>query len=269
MNKIKKDLPWVLLNVAGNIYAISCESVLSLFQIGKVTPVPKAPKEIRGVINFRGQMIQLIDIRNILNLKTIEEEIKEFEELMDERQKDHENWVAALEKSVKDKNEFTLTTDPHKCAFGKWYDSFDTKSNNIMFLMTYSKFDKPHKAIHAIADEAKKLMASGDLNGALGLIENTRNTDLKQMIHLFDDIKEAFRESKREIIVVLGDNTRSISLAVDEITAIEHLKEIDEELIKETMTNTEFMMGTGKRKDDSPVFLLNDDLLIKTFLDKK
>lgn len=120
---------------------IPCEFVLSLSQLKNVTPLPESPKEISGVIDFRGHMVELIDIKNILNFKPTKEEIQEFCELMDARRQDHINWLTTLENSVKNETEFTLTTDPHKCAFRKWYDSYNPDIGNIMFLTTFSRFN--------------------------------------------------------------------------------------------------------------------------------
>lgn len=262
MNKEKENSPWVLLDIAGTVYAISCSSVLSLNQLSKVTPLPSSPPEARGVIDFRGRLIQLIDTRTLLNLNTISYEVRAFEEMMDKRREDHLNWLNTLEKCVKEDIEFNLTTNPHQCAFGKWYDSYNKKTQNILFLSVFASFDKPHKAIHQIGIKAKELISNGNKDDAIALIESTKDTELKQMLHLFDEIKIAFKESKREIVVVLGeDEKHCISIAVDDIVAIEHLTEIDEDLIRSTMTDTEYLVGIGKRKDGSSVILLNDDYL--------
>lgn len=266
MKEIKENLPWVLLDVAGIVYAISCEHVLSLHQVGKITPVPNSPDEISGVIDFRGQIIQLLNIRYILSIKAAEDEILEFERLMDQRKQDHMTWLETLKDSIVNNKPFSLTTDHHACAFGKWYDNFHTDDTNLMFIL--AKFDEPHKAIHRVGIDACNLAARGNREGAMKLIERTNDTILHRMIDLFEQVKEAYRESKKEILVVFGDNARSIGIAVDEIVAIEYLRDFDEELIKNTITNTDYLIGTGKRKDGKVVFLLNDECLLQTFLDK-
>lgn len=266
MNAIKKELPYILLSIADNVYAISCESVISLSQLGKVTPVPNVPREIKGVIKFREQVIPFVDMRKVLNLKSIEDEIKEFYALMEARRQDHINWITTLQKCVKDKTKFTLTTDPHACAFGKWYDTYDSKSTDIMFSVTFVKFDTPHKAIHQIGIEVNKLIEQGKYEEANEIIEKTKDTDLQQMIHLFDELKEAYKESKREISIVLGDGKNNLTISDDEIVAIEYLTEIDTDLIKSTIIETEFLLGIGKRKNGLTALLLNDEYILKTFL---
>lgn len=266
MKNSKLDSPWVLLELNNVIYATSCESVLSLNQLPEVTPLPKSPCEVRGVINFRGKLIELLDARKLLNIKTIMEEINEFNTMINQRYQDHCNWLANLENTVKSDAEFTLTTDPHKCAFGKWYDSYNIKNTDLLFSSTFAKFDKPHKAIHHIGIKAKQLIDGGDKQAAIALIESTKNTELKQMMGLFEDIKEAYHNSRKEIVVVLGENEeKCIGLSVDQITAIEHLSEFDENLVKDSMTGTEYLAGIAKRKDSSVVLLLNEEYLLAKY----
>ena len=264
MNDTKLLLPWVLLDIAGVIYGISCEYVLSLPPISHITPLPKAPLEIRGIIDFRGHMIKLVNLQKILNVLSLEEKVKSFYELMDARKQDHINWLETLKNCVETNTEFTLTTDPHKCAFGKWYDSYNSDNSNIMFLSAFSKFDKPHKAIHQIGEKAEELIESNKYSEALALINLTKDNELKQMINLFDEIKNAYKESNREIVIVIGNGKNTISIAVDNILAVEYLTETDEKLVKESMTTTKYLSGLAKRKDNSLVILLNDDYLLAT-----
>ncbi len=54
--------------------------------------------------------------------------MEDFSKLMRQREEDHRNWLNELEKSVKEKSEFRLARDPHKCAFGRWYYSYRSDS---------------------------------------------------------------------------------------------------------------------------------------------
>lgn len=260
---------WVLASISKNIYAISCQSVFSLFQLNKLTPLPSSSENIKGVIDYQGKVIQLIDIKRIFNLTSTHQEIEDFRTLMELRKQDHIKWLKNLENSVLQKTEFTLTTDPHKCAFGKWYDSYDVQNDNIIFMSTFGKFDAPHKAIHEIAIKAKALIDRGDNDGAINLVESTKNNELQQMMYLFDELKNAYEESKKEIVVVLGNKDNSISIAVDEVVAIEELVDFDSDLLKDTISNSDYISGIAKRKTGQPVFLLNDEYLLDKYRYKK
>jgi len=58
--------------LAGAPYALPVERVREIVRMRPVTPVPRTPDEVRGVISLRGEMIELIDLRRRLSLGSIE-----------------------------------------------------------------------------------------------------------------------------------------------------------------------------------------------------
>ena len=58
--------------LAGAPYAVPVERVREIVRMRPVTPVPRMPDEVRGVISLRGEMIELIDLRRRLSLGSIE-----------------------------------------------------------------------------------------------------------------------------------------------------------------------------------------------------
>lgn len=263
----EEECPHVLVDVAGLVYAIPCNHVLSLEQLTKVTPMPASPAEVRGVVNFRGRIIELIDMRVIFNAKSIDADVKEFFKTMDSMKEAHLNWIHTLEDCILNNKEFTLTTDPHQCAFGKWYDNYKTNDSVLKFEL--AKFDKPHKAIHQIGINAVEIQKRGDTKEAINLINQTKDTDLLQMMELFGNIKDAYANSRREILVVLGETEQNaISISVDEIVAIEHIFEIDKDLIHDTIVNVDYITGVAKRKNENVIYILNAEHLLKTYSKK-
>lgn len=267
LQKNENDSPQVLVDVAGLVYAIPCSCVLSLEQLTKVTPMPTSPAEVRGVVNFRGRIIELLDSRILFNSKSIDQEIREFNELMDCMKEAHLTWIRTLEDCILSDKEFTLTTDPHQCAFGKWYDNY--KTNDSVLALELAKFDKPHKAIHQLGITAVEMRRRGDSEGAIKLINSTKDTELQQMVGLFGNIKDAYANSRREILVVLGETEQNaISISVDEIVAIEQIFEVDKDLINDTIVNINYITGVAKRKNGSVVYILNNEYLLKTYSKK-
>ena len=53
-------------------YAIPVDHVREIVRMRAVTPVPRVPSEIRGVIALRGQVVQVVDLRMRLGLPTPE-----------------------------------------------------------------------------------------------------------------------------------------------------------------------------------------------------
>jgi purine-binding chemotaxis protein CheW len=49
-------------------YAVPVERVREIVRIRPITPVPRVPKDVRGVISLRGEIVEVIDLRLRLDL---------------------------------------------------------------------------------------------------------------------------------------------------------------------------------------------------------
>ena len=57
---------YVLFTLAGSRYAVSVPHVLEISKVPPVTPVPNVPTWIRGIVNVRGEILSVIDVRSLL-----------------------------------------------------------------------------------------------------------------------------------------------------------------------------------------------------------
>jgi purine-binding chemotaxis protein CheW len=58
--------------IAGAPYAVPVERVREIVRMRPITPVPRTPEEVRGVVSLRGEMIELIDLGRRLGIGSIE-----------------------------------------------------------------------------------------------------------------------------------------------------------------------------------------------------
>ena len=65
MSEIKQYVGFVLGNER---YAISITDVEEIIRLTEITPVPKAPDFIEGIINLRGRVIPVADLKKRINL---------------------------------------------------------------------------------------------------------------------------------------------------------------------------------------------------------
>ena len=65
---VSGDFPWVLFSVGDVVYAIFSKHVLSIEILNATTPLVDSPIYVRGITNFRGDMISLIDLRMLFGL---------------------------------------------------------------------------------------------------------------------------------------------------------------------------------------------------------
>ena len=215
-------MPWVVTHLGTSLFGLNCGVVREIIIMPEVSRVPGAPEFIRGVINLRGRVIPLVDLRRRLGMHTSSEETEALCRLMEQRAQDHRRWLEELEASVKEKRKFTLARDPHQCAFGKWYDRF--KTDNIAVSAVLKKFDAPHKIIHALADEIEGLVETGGTAQAAEKFEHARNGVLATMLRLFADFQQMIR---RELAVVLNGSAGAYAVSVDSVASVEKLSEAD------------------------------------------
>ncbi len=149
---------------------------------------------------------------------------------MNQREQDHRNWLKELDRCVLEGDEFRLATDPHKCAFGKWYDSYRPESPWIAALLR--KFEAPHNTIHGLASSAKELVRAQKREEAHRLVEQARGKELREMVSLFEQMKQLMRETVKELAMVIATSRNTFAVSIDRAIAVENIppgqiKEVD------------------------------------------
>ena len=55
--------------LAGSSYAIPVERVREIVRLREITPMPRVPDFVKGVIALRGEIVQVVDLRMCLGLR--------------------------------------------------------------------------------------------------------------------------------------------------------------------------------------------------------
>jgi purine-binding chemotaxis protein CheW len=61
-------VPLALVRIGEESFGLELSTVIAFTELEEVTPVPGTPSEILGVVNFRGEVVTLLDVRNHLGL---------------------------------------------------------------------------------------------------------------------------------------------------------------------------------------------------------
>lgn len=259
MNNINAEMLFVVFQLQGNSYAIKSDHVAAITLFDEVTPVAGHGEDIRGLVLHRGQTIPLLDMRRKLKQIPLKEELARFEQMLHARKEDHLNWIDALTTTVRTGTDFRLATDPHQCAFGKWYDHFQTENHHLRFHL--KKIDKPHRKLHHTAVLVLELMQKGDQAGAERLIEQAKRDYVSPLVKLLEQTTSIYTASVREIAIVVAYQDLTVGLIVDEVEGVEQLQILECDI---PMKSYDYMIGIGKRYgSESLVILLNDELIIK------
>jgi purine-binding chemotaxis protein CheW len=63
------DLPMVVFHLGKEAYSLRLHDVREIIMVGLITPVPRAPSFIEGVLNLRGEVMPVIDLRERFGLE--------------------------------------------------------------------------------------------------------------------------------------------------------------------------------------------------------
>jgi purine-binding chemotaxis protein CheW len=258
-----KNLPFVLFQVKDGLYALGSERVREIVMLPKVIAVPNVPPEIRGVINLRGKIIRLMDLRVMLGLPSAKTEVEELIQLLHEREQDHLNWLTELESCVRERRPFKMARDPHLCKFGVWYHKF--KTDNTLLKMALKKMEKPHAIIHASAADILLMAERGDMDGAQALLAARRNRELVELVKLFNEVRRLLREHHRELAIVVESGEKRFAFSIDQVEAVERIPEESIEPMSEALVgrNENLKWRLGKRgKTNQTILLLDEDFFV-------
>ena len=150
---------------------------------------PSAPDHLRGVFDHRGRIVPVYDTRKLMGYPSYLQERDALIALLHQREQDHRKWLTELEQATLEQRPFTLQRDPHKCAFGKWYDANrQTISENIEIRLLLGQFDTPHQRIHAVADQIDRCVRINDFEQAKEILTRTRSGPLARLLALFSEL---------------------------------------------------------------------------------
>ncbi len=213
------------------------------------------------VITYQNNAVPLFDFSILTGSRSQFEENKELISMLNDREKDHRDWMDSLDYAIKNNTLFNKATDHNECAFGVWYNQFFTNDSDLKEVL--EKFDEPHKRIHALA-ESLLTLAKQDQALALKNLEKERNTTLAELLRLFETARERVRNSDRPIIVFVEQNNNQIgALRLDNIQDIESfsLKNFSRDTSTEGImkkNETDFVIeGFLRSGDSAPCMLIN------------
>ena len=220
--------PSIIFKVKDHFYSVNSANIAGIMQLPEYQKVPEAPPHVKGIFVLRGETVSMSDMRIIFGYKTLNDEFEEFKEMIEHRKNDHLRWAEELERCAETGEEFTLASNPHDCAFGKWYYSY--KSENNVIKTHLRAIDQPHTELHEAAVKLKKYQQTGETKEIEKLINAVKEDYVPTVLKLLDETVEAFRtEVFHEMLLVFqGNGDRQLGIVVDEVVAVEDLQRISD-----------------------------------------
>lgn len=259
---------WLKFKLKDVVYAVDCGYVKSLLPAPKITPISTANSCILGISKIDERIETIIELRKLFNMCSLEDEILDFCNMLQNRKSDHIKWVSELEESILNKKPFNLTDDPHKCAFGKWYYKF---TSPVISVQTHFKrIEDPHTKLHKLASGVNSLISDAkqnekELSDILKQADNIKN----KLVTLIEESETVYRNSVKEMLISL-ENSLGVEagILVDEIVGIEPLEMIcsgSEVSAAATNGSENFIKGIGhdKKDKDSIILIIDSEKILK------
>lgn len=269
------DLPWLVFKLHDLTYTINSRIVTSILQLTEnITPVASAPDVYRGVYNFRGNALPLLDLRKVFGMKSSSDECEIFTQMIKDRKQDHINYVNELERCLTSNQPFTLTLDPHSCKLGVWLDSLDTVSSNnagsIKKYLSMNDLLKFHANIHLLAKEITEHKADCANCKRTECLKVTKLNEIKKnrdkVLSMLDEVIKTFMSAVREMIVVISDENVSLGLIVDEVVAVDKLDILSDAERFPNFQKTRYFTGIAESaKIEGEILLVSEAFLLGMF----
>lgn len=266
---VKEELPWLVFKLHNLSYTINSRIVTSILQLPEnITPVASAPDVFRGVYNFRGDVLPLLDLRKVFGMKSLAQETADFENLVNEMKDEHNSWVSELERCIEENGRFSLPLDSRSCKLGRWCERVNSSINelNPKLVKKYiNDLTEPHNKLHSLTASIINVKDGTVKNTAAnGVGEIMKN--LERLLQLLDDLFAEFINSYHEMIVVASDGNVSLGLIVDEVVAVDRLDILSEAERFPSFQKTKFFTGIAENtKIEGEILLVNETFLLGMF----
>ena len=259
----------ILFQAKKNLYCVDSRIIETIMQMPQCDFLPGAPSCVIGIFRYRDQALQAVDLRSVLGEPTLQREYEDFAQMLKDRKQDHVNWVLELERCMDTGERFKLTTDPHQCAFGKWYDSFTSDNMQLMHLLR--KIDEPHRKLHHAAEEAmacQRDCANCQRSECLQkILEQVKKNYESQVLSLLDRAVELFKSTVfREMALVLRGKYPA-ALIVDEVLSVEVLEPISQQYAMPNVRRASYVEGVYKsQKREGMILKLDLEKMLEDLL---
>lgn len=215
--------------VAGRAhYALPVEYVRYITSMDAIKPrmTPDGQGCQHRVFDFEGHSLELHRFSDLVGANSLVDECAALSDLLQQRRQDHIDWLAALENSILTGAAFTKATDPNKCAFGRWFDQYQSNDAELRAIML--QFEQPHCRIHALAQRLLSLAVDeARVEEAIQILNEERHSTLQTLLALFDQADGRLREMVKPVALIVDLGRKLYALELDVIEDIHDFSESD------------------------------------------
>ncbi|GAA5315723.1 MAG: hypothetical protein AseanaTS_09280 [Candidatus Pelagadaptatus aseana] len=218
---------YITFRAGGTQYALPTSQVryIAARDTLSIRETPNQQGQANQLFDYQGITVPLYRFNELSSSHSQSDESAELVTLLSARRQDHIDWIDALEHSLKTGEPFTKATDPHKCAFGLWYDQYHPEDEELQIIM--AAFDAPHKRIHSLAIELTEMSQAGNKEKALKVLAQERSSTLRQLLNHFEKATLRLEDMVKPVVLVLDSGQKVFAVEVEIISDIKHFEDSD------------------------------------------
>jgi chemotaxis signal transduction protein len=227
----------------------------------KTTRIEVNAKLGAEVTTYQGKPVPIYDLAALMGCEAEYTRNLQLLDILNDREKDHIDWLDALESSIRTESEFKKARDPNQCEFGKWYAGFKAEDEILADIL--EDFDEPHQRIHALAGELLSLRDEGNAEQALNILAIERTKTLGKLISLFASARERLENITRPILLYIDTSKKMVAVRLNAISDIVTYNKSDftpqnEVDDNEQLNELSFVAGYLENKDNEPPCVILD-----------
>jgi purine-binding chemotaxis protein CheW len=194
-------------------FAFPMERVREILRVQRPNEVPDTPKHFLGILTVRGNILPVIDLRLLLNLRDMAGDV---ESLAEHARDDYERWLTAMPSYVEESgNHLALVQGAE--ALRSWIAAFATSSELLMGTLGAIRLAND-KVLRAIQHLQTCNTAEVRLAHFKQQIEPHAQEALRQLLTFKQQVRECIREDQRLIVVQTGGAL--LALLVDQVKEV-------------------------------------------------
>jgi len=233
-------------------FAFPMERVREILRVQRPNEVPDTPKHFLGILTVRGNILPVIDLRLLLNLRDMAGDI---ESLAEHARDDYERWLIAMPGHVEESGNHAALSQGAD-ALRTWVAAFATSSEGLMGTLGAIRLAND-KVLRAIQHLQACKTGNTRLAHFKQEIEPQAREALRLLLTFKEQVRECIREDQRLIVVQTGNSL--LALLVDQVKEVLNVPTL--------LMDPPPQLGTLKNREIQGVARLNDGKRLIMLLD--
>ena len=255
-NLTASELPWLIFTLSGNAYAVNSKYVNGIeMKSDKITPLPKAPDVYCGMVERRGEVYPLLNMRKVFGFKSLDDEMKEFKKLVEDKISEEKAWFNALMSQYESGGNLHITKAQNNTQFFDMLAEYSSAANAKL-----ESAKRAYSELSAVLNEA----VSAAPEDKAAILNRARTESFRQVLKSLDGIVKAQENAVNEIVVVLNDGEQMLGLLVDQVLAVDKIRSVAGSERMRVLMQSKYFEGVARNdRVDLEILVINEEELLK------